>query len=88
MWFKNESFILYSKEKEEKISHFGIAIAKKVGTAVERNKLKRQVRMIMDSEKENFPNYKDYIIMIRKSCKKSSYQQMLVDLRNLIKEIK
>ena len=86
-FFKNNSFVIYIWKKEEIKPHFGIAISKKVGTAVERNKLKRQVRAIIDELKDIFPNQRDYIIMIKRSCKEFSFWQMKSDLESLIKEI-
>ena len=84
-YIKNEYFTLYTKKKEEKTPNFGIAISKKVGNAVERNKLKRQTRNIIDEIKQNFKNYNDYIIMIKRSCKNTSYNKMKEALENLIK---
>lgn len=86
-FFKNNSFVIYIRKKEEIKPHFGIAISKKVGNAVERNKLKRQVRAIIDELKDIFPNQRDYIIMIKRSCKEVSFWQMKSDLESLIKEI-
>ena len=87
-FIKNENFIIYIRKKEEKENHFGIAVSKKLGNAVTRNKLKRQVRTILDEKKMHFPNSRDYIIMIKKSCVEVSYSKMKIDLENLIKEIK
>lgn len=87
-FLKNQSYVIYIRKKEEERSHFGIAVSKKLGNAVVRNKLKRQVRAILDKEKINFPNHRDYIIMIKKSCVGLSFSKMKEDLGNLIKEIK
>ena len=86
-YVKNSNYTLYIRKKEEMSPHFGFAISKKVGTAVERNKLKRQTKAIVDSLKQNFKNYNDYIIMIKKGCKTISFQEMKNSLENLIKEI-
>lgn len=87
-FLKNKSFVLYIKKKEEPNKKFGIAVSKKLGNAVVRNKLKRQVRAIIDELKEDFPNYYDYIIMIKKSCVDLPFINMKKDLEDLIKEIK
>lgn len=85
---KNKSFVIYIRKKEENSKHFGIAVSKKLGNAVVRNKLKRRVRAILDDTKINFPNNRDYIIMIKRSCVDLPFSQMKSDLESLIKEIK
>lgn len=42
----NHSFVLYVKEKKEKEARIGITLSKKMGNAVKRNLIKRQVRMM------------------------------------------
>lgn len=86
-FFKNKSFVLYIRKKEDPNKHFGIAVSKKLGNAVLRNKLKRRVRAILDDIKINFPNNRDYIIMIKKSCVDLSFSQMKSELESLVKEI-
>lgn len=87
-FFKNKNFVLYIRKKEEEKKLFGIAVSKKLGNAVVRNKLKRRVRVIIDDLKQSFPNHYDYIIMIKKGCVDLSFIEMKKDLENLIKEIK
>lgn len=84
---KNKSFVIYIRKKEEEKKKFGIAVSKKLGNAVIRNKLKRRTRAILDEIKINFPNHRDYIIMIKKSCVDLSFSKMKEDLEKLIKEI-
>lgn len=80
---KNNYFVIYNIMKEEEKISYGIAISKKVGKAVLRNKLKRQTRAIIDKHRNLFKNNHNYIIMIRKSCANIDYQileQALVEL--------
>lgn len=71
---KNEYYVLYNMNKEEQKINYGVAISKKVGNAVIRNKLKRQTRAIIDSHRNLFKNNHNYIIMIRKSCANTKYE--------------
>ncbi len=87
-FIKNYYFVIYIKEKEEENPKFGIAISKKVGNAVIRNKLKRRLRVIIDNNKNLFKKHKDYIIMIKKSCLNASFQELSKNLNELIKENK
>ena len=84
-YIKNSYFVLYSSKKEDPEINFGIAISNKVGKAYLRNKLKRQVRSIIDKNRNLFKNNHNYIIMIRRSCSEVKYailEQALIDLLN------
>ncbi len=86
-FIKNKNFVIYIRKKEESNPKFGIAISKSVGNAVERNKLKRRLRSIIDNSKNDFKKERDYIIMIKRSCKELNYQEMKIELDSLLKEI-
>lgn len=87
-FIKNKYFTIYIRKKDEEKVKFGLAISKKVGNAVVRNKLKRQVRTIIDNNKELFSNNHDYIIMIKVNCVEVSYQKLNEKMIELIKEKK
>ncbi len=74
-YFKNKYYYIYYKDNDLDIPKFGLAVSKKCGNAVERNKLKRQLRFIIDSNRNIFSN-KDYIIMVRKSIRDIDYYKM------------
>lgn len=83
---KNEYFVIYNLPINEEKINFGIAISKKVGNAVTRNKLKRQVRSIIDSNRNLFQNQNNYIIMIRKSCVGAKYQILETAFKKLLEK--
>ena len=64
---KNNYYVIYNKDSNYNFPRFGIAVGKKIGNAVIRNKVKRQVRMIISSNKNLFKNNKDYIIIVKKA---------------------
>ena len=79
-------FVLYSSNRKEDNVRVGISVSKKLGDAVHRNKIKRQVRemarALIDFEAMN----KDLIIIVRQSFLNNDYQTNLLDLEKLIKK--
>jgi len=83
-YFKNKYYYIYYKDNDLDISKFGLAVSKKCGNAVERNKIKRQLRSIIDSNRDSFLKGVNYIIMVRKSIVDITYQQMEEYLKQLL----
>lgn len=79
-------FVIYSRKKELEHCRVGISVSKKLGNAVERNKIKRQVRMMIQEtvDFENCP--KDLIVIIRPKYKENAYLDNRNDLEKLIKK--
>ena len=75
----------YDKRKEE-YSRIGISVSKKLGDAVTRNKIKRQIRMML-SEMYNFDQgVSDVIIIARNKYLEKSYEDNKTELEKLIKK--
>jgi ribonuclease P protein component len=86
--FKNYYFVLYTKENDLEKYRFGISVGKKVCNAVGRNRLKRQVRNILDNHKNLYSKSRDYIIIVRKSCLNEDYHNLEINLVNLLEKEK
>ena len=84
---KNKYFVLYHLKNDLGRYRFGISVPKKVCNAVNRNKLKRKVRNIIDNSKNLYSNYEDYIIIIRKSCLNEEYSVLEDNFINLFNNI-
>ncbi len=70
----NKSFVIYYDSSSMVTNaRVGISVGKKLGNAVERNKIKRQVRMMVD-EVVDFSIPVDMIIIVKRSYLNSSYQ--------------
>lgn len=82
----NKYFVICSGKKNEINNSFGIAVGKKVGNAVCRNKIKRQMRNIIDNNYKTFPNYHNYIIICKKEILSLSFKEMEKALINLIEK--
>ena len=88
--YKNKYFVIYASKPDNTFlkPKFGIAVGKALGDAVNRNLMKRRVRNIIDNNKILFPNNHNYIIMIKRTSKEASFNELNEALSSLIKEIK
>ena len=85
---KNDCLSIYFRPTKYRFNHYGIAITKKIGNAVTRNKNKRRMRVIMDKYKNLLRTNFDYIIIMKENCNKYSFQELEKKYLNLIERIK
>lgn len=85
-FISNKSYIIYYKVSDVKFPRFGLAVSKKCGNAVRRNKIKRQLRMIVDNNKKLFAANRDYIIMVKKDILNLKFQDMEEKLVSLLEK--
>lgn len=84
---KNNYYVIYYKKNEER-NRYGISIPKKTGKAHIRNKIKRRIKCIIDNNLEKkVHNSYDYVIIVRKRLLELNYQEMEVNLINLLNKI-
>lgn len=81
---KNNSYVIYKEKTEDSIYHFGISVSKKIGNAVTRNKIKRQIKNIL--EEKIYQNNFNCIIIVRKDILKRSFKEMREDLFSLLEK--
>ncbi len=81
---KNKNFTIYIRKGKYNYSHFGIAVSKRLGNAVTRNKLKRRMRAILDEWKKTLNENLDYIIIMRENVKDLSFEEMKISFLNLV----
>jgi len=82
---RNKYFSIFWLPSNE--TKFGISVPKKTGTAVVRNKIKRQVKNIIDNNKKDIQNGLQYVIIIRRSVLELDYKMLEDNLICLIKKI-
>ncbi len=82
---KSKNFIIYNKDNDLAYSRFGIAVSKKLGNAVIRNRAKRVMRELIHNNKKLFSNSKDYIIIIKKGLIDESFSNLNDELIKTLK---
>ena len=85
-YYNSDVMTLYVKPKKEEINRVGLSVGKKIGNAVIRNKVKRQVRMMVQ-ETYTFEENFDTIILIRKKFTEESYDSNKKVLEMLLKKV-
>ena len=82
----NRQFVVYYDQNNDHL-RVGISVSKKLGNAVVRNKIKRQIRMMVQQVFDK--NQKmDFIIIVRYDFLNHSYQDNLKSLISLYNKIK
>ena len=79
----NRSFIIYYLKNDLDHARIGISVSKKLGKAVIRNKIKRQVRMML----QQTINFDDNIVIIRNKYLDLDFNSNLNELKYLYKKI-
>ena len=82
---KSKYFSVYYR-KNNKSNRYGITVPKKTGPAVTRNKIKRQLRSIID--KNDYQNNFNCIIIVRKSILNKTYQEITNQLFEIVEKQK
>ncbi len=83
---KTKYFFIYLEENTNEIYRFGISVGKKIGNAVTRNHIKRQIKQILSEN--NYQNGFNCIIIVRKNVLSSSYQIMKDDLLEEMRKLR
>ncbi|MDF9824334.1 ribonuclease P protein component [Breznakia sp. PF5-3] len=86
-YYPGNGIVLYVNEKKEAIPRVGITVKKKIGNAVIRNKVKRQIRMMI-SEIYDFDENFDSIILVKEDFLKNNYKNNKKNLERLYKQVK
>ena len=86
-FYSSPVMTIYVKPKTKEINRVGLSVGKKVGNAVMRNKVKRQLRMMVQ-ETYTFEENFDTIILVRPKFVEESYISNKKVLEMLLKKVK
>jgi len=80
--------ILIFRRTNQSTARIGFSITKKFGNAVQRNRIKRQLREVVRSRIHQIKDGYDIILVVRKDAKKASYGDLDGAVHNLLKRAK
>lgn len=82
--FANRNLVLFIYERAE-LTHFrvGFSVGKKVGNAVQRNRVKRQLRVAVQALKEDLPSNLDFILIARPNILHLSTAEVQKNVRHV-----
>lgn len=82
--FGNRNFTLYYLNNRKDTNRLGVVVSKKVSKkAVDRNKLRRQVKSYLQQIEDKLKQGYDLIIVVKPSCLNESYQVLTRSLDHL-----
>lgn len=85
---KAGSFLLLGQKSESGRSRLGITVTKKVGSAVTRNRIKRQVREFFRHKAPAWPVDLDLVVIARHSAGSKSPAELAADLKKADQKLK
>ncbi|MBQ7137239.1 MAG: ribonuclease P protein component [Bacilli bacterium] len=83
----NDAYSIYYDENNYGNYRIGISVSKKIGNAVVRNKIKRQIRNIADKYKNIYQKNRDYIIIVRRNYINLNFYELEIKYLELINKI-
>ncbi len=76
--YKYKDYIIYIERKNQENFKFGFSVGKKIGNAVTRNKIKRQLKAIVD--KKDYQNNFNCIIIVGRGVLMRTFKEMETNL--------
>ncbi len=81
---KNKYFYIYKGNNEINNHRFAICVSKKIGNAVRRNKVKRQLKDIIDKSNLLFKSNTDYVIIVTREINNINFFEIKENLIELL----
>ena len=84
--YKYKDYIIYVERNTNNVYKFGLSVGKKIGNAVNRNKVKRQLKYIIDQK--DYQNNFNCIIIVGKGIKERTFEERKDNLLKALENLK
>ncbi len=84
--YQTEHFRVFICPNRQSLRRLGITVGKRVGAAVERNRLKRLIREFFRLNKEALLSSSDFVITAKEGAAKLNFWQVSKELKGILKE--
>lgn len=81
----NRNFNVIIRKSNLPGTRVGFSVTRKYGNAVQRNRIKRQLREIINEIFENLGNGHDIVIIPKKNTKEMTYQQLENSMKHVLR---
>lgn len=81
------SFLLQATDRDDPEPGLGFTVTKKMGNAVERNRIKRRLRAVAQACEAGFRPQHDYVLIGRRDALSAPFTKLVADLSGAIAKI-
>jgi len=81
--FNTSHFVLLVNDNNINNSRLGVTVSRKVGNAVQRNRLKRIIREFFRVEKHLYPGLMDFSVIAKRGAAQLSSSEINVELKEI-----
>ena len=81
----NRKFVVYRLENSEQHFRVGLSVSKKLGNAVMRNQIKRRIRHVLITHKDQIIENLDFVVIARKGVEEMNYTEIEKNLLHVLR---